>query len=265
MENILSATIIVSVLGLVFGCLLGIASKIFKVERDERFDKIMNVLPGANCGGCGFAGCSQFADSVIKGEAECTGCTVGGASTALAVAQIMGTEAGEFKEKKAYVKCAGCLDVAKEKYSYNGIEDCFAASKILNGKKACEFGCLGLGSCVKVCINGAITIENGVAKINDEKCGGCGACIKACPKGLIQYVTEDNKYMVNCMNKEKGALLKNKCSVGCIGCGICMKNCPEGAITVKNFLAEIDPEKCTGCGICAEKCPKKVISLVKEV
>lgn len=265
MENILSATIIISVLGLLFGCLLGVASKIFKVERDERFDKIMNVLPGANCGGCGFAGCSQFATSVIQGEAETTGCTVGGASTAEAVAQIMGREAGEFKKKTAYVKCAGCSNVAREKYSYNGIDDCFAASKILNGKKACEFGCLGLGCCVKVCTRDAITIENGVAKVDPEKCGGCGACIKACPKGLIEYVTDDNKYIVNCMNKEKGVALKNKCSVGCIGCGICMKNCPSEAITVKNFLAEIDPEKCTGCGICAEKCPKKIISLVKEV
>ncbi len=262
MENILSATIIVSALGLIFGALLGIASKIFKVEKDERYDQIMEVLPGANCGGCGFAGCSQFADSVIKGEAETTGCTVGGASTAALVAEIMGTEAGEFKKKVAYIKCAGCTDVAKEKYDYRGIEDCFAASKILNGKKACEFGCLGLGSCVKVCTRDAITIENGIANINPEKCGGCGACIKACPKGLIQYVTDDNKYIVDCMNKEKGALLKGKCSVGCIGCGICMKNCPSDAITVKDFLAEIDPKKCTGCGICAEKCPKKVISML---
>ncbi len=262
MENILSATIIVSILGLVFGCLLGIASRIFKVEKDERVERIMNVLPGANCGGCGYAGCSQFAESVVAGKAECTGCTVGGASTADLIAEIMGVQAGEFVKKVAYVKCAGCSEVAKEKYEYNGIEDCFAASKILNGKKACQYGCLGLGSCVKACSRGAITIENGIAKIDAEKCGGCGACIKACPKGIITYVSDKNKYMVDCMNKEKGAVVKNECSVGCIGCGICMKNCPSEAISVKNFLAEIDPDKCTGCGICAEKCPKKIISVL---
>lgn len=259
MENILYATLTVGILGLVFGGLLGIASKIFKVEKDEKYNEIMEILPGANCGGCGYAGCSQFAENLIAGKATFSGCSAGGKAVSGKISAVMGLEAGEFQRKIAYVRCNGCEGIAKDKYVYSGISDCLAASKLLNGSKECSYGCLGLGSCVSVCQFNAIKIKNGIATVDSNLCTGCGACVKACPKGLITLVSENQKYMVKCMSRDKGIVTKNSCDVGCIGCKICEKNCPEEAVSVTNFLAEINPEKCVNCGICEEKCPRKTI------
>ncbi len=262
MENILYATLTVGILGLVFGALLGIASKIFKVEKDEKYNEIMEALPGANCGGCGCAGCSQFAEKLISGEATFSGCSAGGKAVSEKIAKIMGMDSGNFQRKIAYVRCGGCSGVAKDKYDYNGLSDCFAASKLLNGPKACTYGCLGLGSCVSVCQFNAIKIENGIATVDSNLCTGCGACVKACPKGLVTLINENEEYIVNCMSKDKGLVTKNSCDVGCIGCKICEKNCPNEAVSVTSFLATIDPEKCVGCGICEEKCPRKTIKKI---
>ena len=262
MENILFATLIIGVLGLVFGALLGVASKIFKVEKDEKYTQLMEVLPCANCGGCGYAGCSQFAEALVAGKASFSGCGAGGAEVTEKIVKIMGLDKKGFKKKIAYVNCAGCDGVSKDKYVYNGISDCWAASKLLNGPKACSYGCLGLGSCVSACHCGGIKIENGIARVDTSLCSGCGSCVRACPKGLITLIDADEKYRVKCMNKDKGIVAKNSCDVSCIGCKICEKNCPQQAVSVDGFLAEIDPEKCTGCGICAEKCPRNTIERV---
>lgn len=262
MENILFATLTVGVLGLVFGALLGIASRIFKVEKDEKYSRVMEVLPGANCGGCGFAGCSQFAEALVAGTATFSGCGAGGEKVSEEISKIMGLDNSSFQKKVAYVNCAGCDGVAKDKYVYNGLSDCLAASKLLNGHKQCSYGCLGLGSCASACRFGAIKIENGIAMVDTSLCTGCGVCVKACPKGLISLINENEKYRVKCMNKDKGAVAKNACDVSCIGCKICEKNCPDEAISVNSFLAEINPEKCTGCGTCAEKCPRNTIEKI---
>ena len=262
MENIIYATVVIGVMGLVFGLLLGIASKVFKVEQDEKIPLIMEVLPGANCGGCGFAGCSQFAEAVIKGEAKPNGCTVGGAVTAAGISKIMGIQAEAFEKKFAFVQCAGCDGVANRKFTYDGTMDCVSAARLMGGQKACVYGCLGFGSCMEACKFGAIKIVDGLATVDIEKCTGCGACASACPKSLIKIISKDDKYVVKCQNNEKGAVVRNECSAGCLGCKLCEKNCPVEAVKVENFLSSIDKEKCIGCGTCAEKCPKKIIKKV---
>ena len=262
MQDIMTASIIVSAAGLLFGALLGIVSKIFAVEHDEKFPLILEVLPGANCGGCGFAGCSQFASAVISGEANTGGCPVGGADTARGISKIMGVFMDSFEKKVAFIRCAGSEGIAEVKYSYEGNMDCYSASKIAGGQKACQYSCLGYGTCLSVCRFGAISIKSNLAVIDFEKCTGCGQCVNACPKNVISIISKKDKYIVKCQNKDKANVLKFKCSTGCIGCKLCEKSCPVSAVKVDNFLATIDKELCISCGQCAEKCPRKIIRKV---
>ncbi|MBQ3022556.1 MAG: RnfABCDGE type electron transport complex subunit B [Clostridia bacterium] len=263
MKDIIYPVLSMGALGLVLGALLAIASKIFAVEKDERAEAITEVLPGANCGSCGFAGCSAYASAISKDGARINACSPGGQRVADAIAEIMGVQSAAVEEKVAVIRCNGTKDVANDKFSYTGIEDCGAISTLQGaGQKACDYGCLGFGSCVKVCCRGAISIVDGIAVIDTEKCGGCGECVAVCPKHLIEVVPRTTKYVVKCQSCDKGAQMKEKCSVGCIGCKICEKNCEAGAITVLNNHAVIDYSKCTGCGVCAEKCPKKIIAEV---
>lgn len=264
MNQIISAVLVVGITGLIFGCILALASVIFAVKKDERIDKIAEVLPGANCGACGMAGCSAYASAIVENGAAINLCSVGKSAVAEKIADIMGCEAGDVKELTAKVLCGGNCEKAKDKYIYNGIDDCRAAAKLAGGAKECSYGCLGLGSCVKVCMFDAISIVDGVAYVDEEKCGGCGMCKNVCPKNIIELIPKNAKASVLCSNKDKGAAVNKYCSVGCIGCKLCEKNCPEGAITVSDNCAVIDYDKCSGCGICAEKCPKKVIE-VKNV
>ena len=256
--NILVAAVVLGGLGLLFGIILGVASKIFEVHKDERIAKIMEVIPCANCGGCGFAGCSAFAQAVVDGKAKPSGCSVGGSSCAECVSGIMGIKA-DFVKKVARVKCSATCEQSPMRYRYKGLEDCKAAARLGGGPRACSHGCTGIGSCVQVCQFGAISIENGVAIVDEEKCGGCGKCASVCPKKLIEIVPQDMKYFVACNSKDKGSEMKELCSAGCIGCKLCEKACESEAVSVENNLAVIDAEKCTSCGACAEKCPKKII------
>ena len=260
MSAIITAVIVVAVLGLVLGLFLGFSAKAFHVETDPRQEKIVEALPGNNCGGCSYPGCSGLAAAIVAGEAEVNGCPVGGAAVAKEVAAIMGVEAGETVQRVAFVKCAGGCDKAVRNYEYHGEADCRMAALLPGGgDKGCSYGCLGYGSCVAVCEQDAIHIVNGIAVVDKDACKGCGQCAVVCPKHLIEMLPYDTKYLVACSSKDKGPDVMKKCKVGCIGCGLCKKNCPAEAIEVADFLAHIDPAKCEGCGACMEKCPKKAI------
>lgn len=260
--EILIPVLIFAGLGLFFGIVLAIASKVFAVKVDERIPKIVDALPGANCGGCGFSGCSALAEKIVDGEAKCTACAAGGDEVAAKIAEIMGVPAEKTERRRAQVLCSGGQGIAKLRYHYEGAGDCLSASKLGGGDKLCPFGCIGLGSCVAACKFGAISVENGVAVVNPDRCTACGACVAACPKKIIRLIPSESAYYVGCSSRERGADARLHCDAGCIGCKLCEKNCPTGAITVTDSVATIDPAKCIGCGVCAEKCPRKIIRKV---
>ena len=258
--GVLIAALIVGGTGVFIGVFLGIAGKKFAVEVDEKEEAILAELPGNNCGGCGYAGCSGLAAAIAKGEAEVGSCPVGGAAVAAKIGAIMGQEVGESVREVAFVKCAGTCENANADYEYYGVEDCSMMAFVPNGgPKKCNFGCLGFGECVKACPFDAIHIKNGVAVVDKEQCKACGKCIATCPKHLIELVPYEQKHLVQCSSKDKGKDVMSVCSVGCIGCHLCEKNCPKDAVHVIDNVAYIDQEKCVGCGICAQKCPKKII------
>ena len=258
--SVAQAGLVIGITGLLIGVLLCVAAKKFAVEVDQKELDIRDVLPGNNCGGCGYAGCDVLAKAIAAGEAEVSACPVGGSPVADKISATMGVEAGAAERKVAYVKCSGSCDKAGVKANYYGIADCKSASTVPGkGDKACTFGCLGFGSCVKACPFDAIHIVNGIAVVDKEACMACGKCIAECPNHLIEFVPYTASHMVACSSNEKGPKVKAVCDSGCIGCGICAKQCPTGAITVENNLAHIDQSLCNGCGACAQKCPVKVI------
>ncbi len=269
MLDILIGILILGGLGLVFGLILAAASKVFYVQSDPRLELLNEALPGANCGGCGYAGCSGYAEAVLRGEAAVGACTSGGAEAAQAMADIMGVQVPDVTRKVALVRCSGHRSTdaegkqtgAKRKAEYEGFHDCLAASKVGgNGPLSCKFGCLGYGNCIKACKYDAIHIVDGVAKVDNEKCKGCMACAAACPRGLIIPVEYDKHTVIACNSHAKGAVTVRGCTQGCIGCGICLKICPHDAIRIEKNLAVIDYSLCTSCGLCAAVCTKKLIA-----
>ncbi len=262
-EQILYPALAIGAIGLFFGAVLAFSSIIFRIETDERIDKVGEILPGANCGGCGFAGCSAFAKAIVNDGAPVTSCNLMTKEKAMQIGEIMGIEIGDVVPKFASVKCNGDCHKCQDKCEIFGIDDCVTAASLGNGPKNCEYGCIGLGSCVKVCEENGISIIDGIAVINEENCIGCGNCVRICPKQIIELVPKKRTAVVNCNSKDKGALVKNYCEAGCIGCKICEKKCPKNAITVVDNLAVIDYSLCVGCGICEKECPKSVISIIK--
>ena len=258
-QNVLIPIAIFAALGCVFGVILAIAAKIFAVKVDERVPQITEVLPGANCGGCGYSGCAALAEAVVKGEAKPNACTVGGAEVAEKVGAIMGVKVEKTVRMRAQVMCSGTSELAKKKYVYEGARDCIAAAKLGGGDKLCPNGCIGLGTCVASCPFGAISVISGVAVVDYHKCEGCGVCTAACPKGIIKLIPFDSAHWVGCRSVEKGPITRKQCDVGCISCRMCEKACEVGAITVTDFVASIDYNKCIGCGKCVSKCPRHII------
>ena len=258
--NILIPVVSFGVIGVLVGAGLGFASIKLKVEEDERLPLIVDALPLANCGGCGYAGCAAFADALIKGVAKPSACPVGGADMVVAVSGILGIEVVESAKEVAFVNCIGSCGVAKDKYEYIGLNDCTAMSYLpATGAKSCSFGCLGGANCQRACPFGAIEMVDGIAVVLADKCVGCGVCVETCPKNLIDIKPYGALVTVGCSSQDAEDTVAANCGVGCIGCGRCKDVCGFDAITIVDSLATIDYDKCTNCNACVVKCPTAAI------
>ncbi len=243
---------VLGVMGLLFGIMLTVADKKLAVQVDPRIAAIRELLGGANCGACGYAGCDAFAEAVVNGEAKPAGCPAGNAE---AIAEVMGVTAEVGEKMVARVICQGTEGIAKERYEYDGYRSCAVAASMAGGPKLCRFACVGLGDCEQVCAFGAISVQNGVAVVDEEKCVACGNCVSKCPRSAIKLLPADQKVMVLCRNSDSGREARAACMKACIACGRCVKECQYGAIIVENGFARIDVDKCTRCGACAKVCP----------
>ena len=254
--NIALPVILVVVIGFIAAAVLAFASKVFYVEVDETAVAIEEVLPGANCGGCGFAGCSGYAGALAADHSFPTNkCAVGGADVAAKIAEILGVSAQEGEKEVAVVMCNGTKTAAKAIMEYTDIKTCKAAKSVFAGGKACPFGCIGLGDCAAACQFDAIHVRDGVAWVDRSKCVACGACAKACPNKLIRIAPEKNIVFVRCSSTAKAADAMKACKNACIGCKKCEKECKFDAVHVENNLSFIDPTKCKNCGMCEKVCP----------
>lgn len=261
MNEVLIAVFVVSAIGLICAVMLAVASKLMKVETDERLPAIRELLPGVNCGACGYAGCDGYAEALNEGGVKTNLCTPGGDAVSQALSEILGLAFEDVVEQVAVVKCRGDYGATHDKMDYRGIDTCAAANMLFSGRRACSFGCLGLGDCVRACPAGAISIQNGIACVDTGECTGCGICVKHCPNALIEIMPDTAVVAVACSSTLKGAAVRKECKNGCIACTKCAKECPENAIEMKDNLARIDYGKCTGCGRCAEVCPTGCIVL----
>lgn len=261
--SVVTAVVIVTVIGIIGAAILVVASQFMKVEVDERITLVSEALPGANCGACGRAGCSDYATAIIEEGDPINLCVPGGASVAAAIAAITGGEGGEVAQRKAAIGCQGTHDHREKKFDYTGIASCTAAAALHGGDSACPYGCLGYGDCMHACKFGAIQLVGGVARVMGSKCTGCGACLAACPKKVIWIREVSGKPIVMCANHQRGAITRKSCTAGCISCGKCEKNCPTGAIHVVGNVARIDTEKCINCGECVHVCPVRAITRPK--
>ena len=255
MDGILTTVIIVAVIGIIASVMLVVAAKVMYVYEDERIGLVAACLPGANCGGCGYAGCADYAKAIVEKGADLDKCAPGGADCVTAIAKVMGVSASAGAAKKAVVKCQGHTCNTNTKFDYEGVTTCSAAAKMFGGPGDCAYGCLGLGDCASACPSDAICIKDGIAIINTARCLGCGLCTKICPKGIINMIPQETTTVVMCSNKQKGADAKKACKNACIGCKKCEKTCPHGAIKVIDNLAHIDYEKCVNCEACVNECP----------
>ena len=255
MMEILIPILAVTVIGLICGVGLAVASSVMAVKEDTRFKEIRECLPGANCGACGYTGCDGYAKALLEPGTKTNRCVPGADGVAKKLAALLGVEAENVVEKIAVVQCAGTCEATSVKADYRGIQSCAAAKLFYGGKGSCIFGCMGFGDCAKSCPQKAIRMRDGIAFVIQPKCIGCGICAQTCPQKIIEVVPDVIRTEVICSSYHNGPYTRKVCSNGCIGCKKCEKACPHGAVTVKDFLARIDWDKCTGCGECAKSCP----------
>lgn len=262
---ILIAVISLGVIGAIGAIILYLASKKFEVYEDPRIAQVQEILPAANCGGCGYPGCSGFATACVNSDSlDGLFCPVGGSEVMGKVAGILGKEASSADATVAVVRCNGTCEARPQINQYDGVKSCAVASSLYGGETGCSFGCHGYGDCVTVCNFDAIFINpvTGIAEVIEDKCTSCGACVKACPKNLIELRNKGPKsrrIFVSCMNKDKGVIAKKACTNACIGCSLCFKECAFDAIKIENNLAYIDHNKCRLCRKCVDVCPTNAI------
>lgn len=262
---ILIAVISLGVIGAIGAIILYLASKKFEVYEDPRIAQVQEILPAANCGGCGYPGCSGFATACVNSDSlDGLFCPVGGSEVMGKVAGILGKEASSADATVAVVRCNGNCEARPKINQYDGVKSCAVASSLYGGETGCSFGCHGYGDCVTVCNFDAIFINpvTGIAEVIEDKCTSCGACVKACPKNLIELRKKGPKsrrIFVSCMNKDKGVIAKKACTNACIGCSLCFKECAFDAIKIENNLAYIDHNKCRLCRKCVDVCPTNAI------
>ncbi|NLF82209.1 MAG: Fe-S cluster domain-containing protein [Bacteroidales bacterium] len=260
-STLLYTILSLSLLGGLLAIVLYFIAQKFKVQEDPRIDQVLEVLPGANCGGCGYAGCRAFAESFVRNpENPDFVCPVGGNDVMQKAAAVLGREVQEQIPKLAVLRCNGSCDVRPVLNTYDGSPSCAVAADLYGGETGCSYGCLGLGDCVVACTFDAIHInpQTRLPEVIEDKCTSCGACVKACPRNILELRPKGPKsrrIYVACANKDKGAVTRKVCSVGCIGCQLCVKACPFEAITFADNLAYIDPAKCRLCRKCVAVCP----------
>lgn len=259
--TILYAALLLGGLGLIFGGVLSFASKKFHVDVDERVEQVKQCLGGANCGACGYAGCDAFATAVVEGKAPINGCAPAGEKGIKEISRIMGLEAPSAERMVARVLCQGEKGIAKERYQYDGYQSCAIAASLAGGPKDCRFACVGLGDCQDKCKFDAISMKNGIACVDPDKCTACGACVNACPRGVLKLMPLSQSVIVRCRNSDMARVARAVCMDACIGCGRCQKECQYGAIKVENGFAHINTNLCTRCGACAAVCPCKCITI----
>lgn len=261
MAEILVPVVALGFLGLVFGVGLAIAAKRLAVHTDPRLEKVHGLLPGANCGACGGAGCFGFAEMLISGKAPLSACKVAEDRARELIAGVLGMKAETRLKQVATLHCAGGTKV-KDRFDYRGIKDCVAANLVMGGQKGCVFGCLGFGTCELVCPFGAIKMSGeGLPVVDKDKCKACNKCVEACPKQLFTLVDLTQNVYVACRSRDTGKDTRAVCVVGCIACRKCEQVCPSDAIHVMDNLAVIDYSKCTSCAECVKVCPAKTIKV----
>ncbi len=267
-QLLIFVTLVLAAMGIIAAVVLFFVSKAFRVVEDPRIDEVVDILPGANCGGCGFPGCRGLAEAMVKADnLEGLVCPVGSSDMYPKIGAILGAEIVAAEPKIAVLRCNGCPTNAPRKSFYDSAVTCAFANGLFAGESACPNACLGCGDCVNACAFGAITIdpETQLPVIDEEKCVGCNACVKACPRKILELRPKgknNRRVYVSCSNTEKGGVAKKNCDVACIGCGKCAKVCPFDAITIENNLAYIDPFKCKLCKKCVAECPTGAIRAV---